>query len=928
VGQQRITLVAGAKTARSTTFHFTILQIRRQIHGSSARKRAVGQHQRCGPQETQEWQDALSGVIDQEGPDRAHFLIEGLIAQARQEGIDIPYSATTEYVNTIPVERQPKYPGNADMEIRIHNYIRWNAMAMVVRANKNSNVGGHIASFASAAALYDVGFSWFWHAPSEQHGGDLIFFQGHSVPGVYARAHLLGRLTDEQMDCFRQEVDGKGVSSYPHPWLMPDFWQFPTVSMGLGPLQAIYSARFMKYLDSRGFIEARDRKVWAFLGDGETDEVESLGAIGMAARERLDNLIFVINCNLQRLDGPVRGNGKIIQELEGTFRGAGWNVIKLIWGTNWDTLFLRDKKGILKQRMMAALDGEYQTFKAKDGAYVREHFFNTPELKALVADWTDDQVWALNRGGHDIFKIFSAYKSAVEHQGQPTLILAKTIKGFGMGQAGEAMNISHQQKKLDYEAIKRFRDRFNLPVRDDQVEELPYLKFAEGSPELTYMRQRRMDLGGYLPKRRRTAPALEVPALAAFDALLKASGEGREVSTTMAIVRFLNILLKDKKVGRHVVPIVPDESRTFGMEGLFRQIGIWNQEGQKYVPEDHDQLMFYKESKDGQVLQEGINEAGAMSDWIAAATAYSVHGVQMIPFYICYSMFGLQRTMDLCWAAADQRSRGFLIGGTAGRTTLNGEGLQHEDGHSLVLSSLIPNCLSYDPTFSFEIAVIMQEGMRRMYQEQEDIFYYVTVMNENYEHPEMPVGAAADILKGMYLLRRGHSSDTNPAAPRVQLLGSGTIFREVIAAAELLKNDWGIDADLWGCPSFTELARNGNDVQRWNMLNPIAKPKLSHVESCLGDTRGPIVAATDYVRMYAEQIRPFLNRRYVTLGTDGFGRSDTRAKLRHFFEVDRRWVTVAALKALADDGTIERGKVAEAITRYGIDVNKPNPTTV
>jgi pyruvate dehydrogenase E1 component len=648
----------------------------------------------------------------------------------------------------------------------------------------------------------------------------------------------------------------------------------------------------------------------------------------MAARERLDNLIFVINCNLQRLDGPVRGNGKIIQELEGTFRGAGWNVIKLIWGTNWDTLFLRDKKGILKQRMMAALDGEYQTFKAKDGAYVREHFFNTPELKALVADWTDDQVWALNRGGHDIFKIFSAYKSAVEHQGQPTLILAKTIKGFGMGQAGEAMNISHQQKKLDYEAIKRFRDRFNLPVRDDQVEELPYLKFAEGSPELTYMRQRRMDLGGYLPKRRRTAPALEVPALAAFDALLKASGEGREVSTTMAIVRFLNILLKDKKVGRHVVPIVPDESRTFGMEGLFRQIGIWNQEGQKYVPEDHDQLMFYKESKDGQVLQEGINEAGAMSDWIAAATAYSVHGVQMIPFYICYSMFGLQRTMDLCWAAADQRSRGFLIGGTAGRTTLNGEGLQHEDGHSLVLSSLIPNCLSYDPTFSFEIAVIMQEGMRRMYQEQEDIFYYVTVMNENYEHPEMPVDAAADILKGMYLLRRGHSSDTNPAAPRVQLLGSGTIFREVIAAAELLKNDWGIDADLWGCPSFTELARNGNDVQRWNMLNPIAKPKLSHVESCLGDTRGPIVAATDYVRMYAEQIRPFLNRRYVTLGTDGFGRSDTRAKLRHFFEVDRRWVTVAALKALADDGTIERGKVAEAIARYGIDVNKPNPTTV
>ncbi|MBO3708310.1 MAG: pyruvate dehydrogenase (acetyl-transferring), homodimeric type [Candidatus Accumulibacter sp.] len=880
------------------------------------------------PQETQEWQDALSGVIDQEGPDRAHFLIQGLIAQARQEGIDIPYSATTEYVNTIPVERQPKYPGNADMEIRIHNYIRWNSMAMVVRANRHSNVGGHIASFASAAALYDVGFSWFWHAPSETHGGDLIFFQGHSVPGVYARAHLLGRLTDEQMDCFRQEVDGKGVSSYPHPWLMPGFWQFPTVSMGLGPIQAIYQARFMKYLDSRGFIKAADRKVWAFLGDGETDEVESLGAIGMAARERLDNLIFVINCNLQRLDGPVRGNGKIIQELEGTFRGAGWNVIKLIWGTNWDALFLRDRNGILKKRMMEIVDGEYQTFKAKDGAYVREHFFNTPELKELVADWTDDQVWALNRGGHDIFKIYSAYKAAVEHQGQPTLILAKTIKGYGMGQAGEGMNISHQQKKLDFDAIKRFRDRFSLPVSDDQLYELPYLKFAEGSAELSYMRQRRMDLGGYLPKRRGAAAPLEVPELAAFDTLLKASGEGREVSTTMAIVRLLNILLKDKKVGRHVVPIVPDESRTFGMEGLFRQVGIWNQDGQKYVPEDHDQLMFYKESKDGQVLQEGINEAGAMSDWIAAATAYSVHGVQMIPFYICYSMFGMQRTMDLCWAAADQRARGFLIGGTAGRTTLNGEGLQHEDGHSLVLSSLIPNCLSYDPTFSFEIAVIMREGLRRMYQEQEDIFYYITVMNENYEHPEMPAGAEVDILKGMYLLRRGQSSDTRPATPRVQLLGSGTIFREVIAAAELLKNDWGVDADLWGCPSFTELARDGLDVQRWNMLNPLAKPRVSHVESCLGDTRGPIVAATDYVRMFAEQIRPFINRRYVTLGTDGFGRSDTREKLRHFFEVDRRWVTVAALKALADDGTIERDKVAHAIARYGIDVNKPNPTTV
>ncbi len=881
------------------------------------------------PQETQEWHDALDGVIDNEGADRAHYLIERMIEQAREEGIDLPYSATTEYINTIPVDRQPKYPGNPDLEIRIHNTIRWNAMAMVVRANKNTNVGGHIASFASAAVLYDVGFSWFWHAPSAEHGGDLVFFQGHSVVGVYARAHLLGRLSDEQMTNFRQEVDGRGISSYPHPWLMPDFWQFPTVSMGLGPSQAIYQARFMKYRASRGFIEAKGRKVWAFLGDGETDEVEALGAIGMAAREKLDNLIFVINCNLQRLDGPVRGNGKIIQELEGEFRGAGWNVIKVIWGTHWDTLFQRDKKGILKQRMMDVVDGEYQTYKAKDGAYVREYFFNTPELKELVADWTDADIWALNRGGLDIFKIFAAYKAAVEHQGQPTLILAKTIKGYGMGTAGEAMNISHQQKKLDHEAVRRFRDRFGLSVPDDRLDEIPFLKFEEGSVELDYMRQRRMDLGGYLPQRRRkAATALEIPALSSFDALLKASGEGREVSTTMSIVRILNILLKDKKIGRHIVPIVPDESRTFGMEGLFRQVGIWNQQGQNYVPEDHDQLMFYKESKDGQVLQEGINEAGAMCDWIAAGTAYSVHGVQMIPFYICYSMFGLQRTMDLCWAAGDQRARGFMIGGTAGRTTLNGEGLQHEDGHSLVLSGLIPNCVSYDPTFSFEVAVVMHEGLRRMVGEQEDVFFYLTVMNENYEHPEMPDGAAADIVKGMYLLRKGMVSDGPKAAPRVQLLGSGTIFREVIAAAELLKSDWGVDADLWGCPSFNELARDGNDAQRWNLLNPLEKPKLSHVETCLNDTRGPIVAATDYVRLYAEQIRPFINRRYVTLGTDGFGRSDTREKLRHFFEVDRRWVTVAALKALADDGVLARNVVAEALIQYGIAADKPNPMTV
>ncbi len=879
------------------------------------------------PQETREWLESLAAVVEKEGPARAHYLIETLIATARQEGVNIPYSATTEYINTIPAEQQPPYPGDPDMEIKLHSYIRWNAMAMVVRANKDTNVGGHIASFASAAALYDVGFSHFWHAPSEQHDGDMIYFQGHSVPGIYARAFMLGRLTEEQMDNFRQEVGGKGISSYPHPWLMPDFWQFPTVSMGLGPLCAIYQARFMKYMASRGMIDAaraEQRKVWAFLGDGETDEVESLGAIGMAGREKLDNLVFVINCNLQRLDGPVRGNGKIIQELEAGFRGAGWNVIKVIWGTAWDALFARDKKGLLKQRMMELCDGEYQTFKAKDGAYVREHFFNTPDLRALVADWTDDQVWNLNRGGHDLFKIFSAYKAASEHKGQPTLILAKTIKGFGMGQAGEAMNISHQQKKMDVEAIRRFRDRFGLPVPDDKLEELPYLKFEEGSPEHKYMMQRRLDLGGFLPQRRTKAEPLAVPALDAFAALLKASGEGRELSTTMAVVRIMNTLLKDKQIGKHIVPIVPDESRTFGMEGMFRQYGIWNQEGQKYVPEDHDQLMFYKESQTGQVLQEGINEAGAMADWIAAGTAYSVHGVQMVPFYIFYSMFGLQRTMDLCWAAADQRTRGFLIGGTAGRTTLNGEGLQHEDGHSLLLANMIPNCVSYDPTFQYEVAVIVQDGLRRMFAEQEDVYYYITVMNENYEHPEMPAGAEADILKGLYAFRKGAAG----SGPRVQLMGSGTIFREVIAAADLLKADWGVDADIWGAPSFNELARNGQDVERWNLLHPMEEPRKSHVAQKLDGAQGPVIAATDYIRMFAEQIRPFVKGSYVTLGTDGFGRSDTREQLRHFFEVDRHWVTLAALKALADEGTIGRDKVAAALVKYNLDPSKPNPMSV
>ena len=845
-------------------------------------------------QETQEWLEALDGVIASEGPQRAHYLIERLIDTAQQHGADIPYSANTQYINTIPVDLQPQYPGDADMELKIHSYIRWNAMAMVVRANKHTNVGGHIASFASAAALYDVGFSHFWHAPNGKHDGDLIFFQGHAVPGVYARAYMLGRFNEEQMDNFRQEVSGKGISSYPHPWLMPDFWQFPTVSMGLGPIQAIYQARFMKYMASRGLIDAdkaAQRKVWAFLGDGETDEVESLGAIGMAAREKLDNLIFVINCNLQRLDGPVRGNGKIIQELEGEFRGAGWNVLKVIWGTQWDTLFAQDKSGALKRRMLEVVDGEYQTYKSKDGAYVREHFFNTPELKALVDDWTDEEIWRLNRGGHDLFKIFAAYNAAMNNVGQPTVILAKTIKGFGMGAAGEAMNISHQQKKMDLDAIRRFRDRFDLPVPDDQLEKIPYLKFAEDSPEYKYMLERRQNLGGFLPQRRRSADALPVPGLDAFDALLKASGEGRELSTTMAIVRIMNTLLRDKQIGKHIVPIVPDESRTFGMEGMFRQYGIWSQEGQKYLPEDHDQLMFYKESVDGQVLQEGINEAGAMSDWIAAGTAYSVHGVQMVPFYIFYSMFGLQRTMDLCWAAGDQRTRGFLIGGTAGRTTLNGEGLQHEDGHSQILAGTIPNCITYDPTFQYEVAVIVQDGMRRMFAEQEDVFYYLTVMNENYEHPEMPKGAEKDILKGMYAFRKGGKGK----GPRVQLLGSGTIFNEVIAAADLLKKDWGVEADIWGCPSFNELARDGQATARWNLLHPTDKPKKSHVETLLEGAKGPVVAATDYVKLFAEQIRPWVPGRYTVLGTDGFGRSDTREKLRHFFEVNRYWVTLLSL---------------------------------
>jgi pyruvate dehydrogenase E1 component len=876
------------------------------------------------PQETREWLDAIDGVIDHEGPDRAHFLIEQLIDKSRRRGAYVPFSANTAYINTIPADRQPKMPGDQAIEEKIRNYARWNAMAMVVRANKHTNVGGHIASYASAATLYDVGYNHFWHAPSEVHGGDLVFIQGHSAPGIYARMYMLGRFTEEQMDNFRQEVDGKGISSYPHPWLMPDVWQFPTVSMGLGPLMAIYQARFMKYLQDRGLARTEGRKVWCFCGDGEMDEPESMGAIGLAGREMLDNLIFVVNCNLQRLDGPVRGNGKIIQELESDFRGAGWNVIKVIWGTRWDALFARDKKGILARRMMECVDGEYQTFKSKNGAYVREYFFNTPELKELVADWTDEDIWHLNRGGLDPFKVYAAYHAAVNHKGQPTVILAKTIKGYGMGDAGEAQNITHQQKKMSVESIRSMRDRFQLSVPDDQLEKVPYINFPPGSPEAEYMKARRMELGGFLPARRRKAEALTVPPLSAFERFLK-STEDREISTTMAFVQILHTLIRDKSLGKRIVPIVPDESRTFGMEGMFRQLGIWNQLGQLYTPQDADQLMFYKESKDGQILQEGINEAGATCDWMAAATAYSTHAVPMIPFYIFYSMFGFQRVGDLTWAAGDMRSRGFLLGGTAGRTTLNGEGLQHEDGHSHMISATVPNCVSYDPTFSYEVAVIIQDGLRRMYAEQHDVYYYVTLMNENYAHPAMPEGAAPNIIKGMYLLKPGPAKSK---APRVQLLGSGTILREVMAAAELLARDWGVEADLWGCPSFTELARDGHAAARWNLLHPTEAPHLAHVQTCLKDTAGPVIAATDYVRAFAEQIRAFVPRRFVVLGTDGFGRSDTREKLRRFFEVDRHYIVVAALKALADDGALAASKAAEAIRKYGIDPAKAPPWTV
>ena len=881
------------------------------------------------PVETQEWREALDSVLAFEGTERAHFLLEELMQEARRKGAPVPYSANTPYLNTIPPDREAAHPGDRAIEHRIRSYIRWNALAIVLRANKESSeLGGHIASFQSSALLYDTGFMHFWHAPTESHGGDLVYVQGHCSPGIYARSFIEGRLSEEQLLSFRQEVDGKGLSSYPHPWLMPDYWQFPTVSMGLGPLMAIYQARFLKYLQGRGLANTEGRKVWAFLGDGETDEPESLGAISLGGREHLDNLVFVINCNLQRLDGPVRGNGKIIQELEGIFRGAGWNVIKVLWGSGWDKLIAADTTGILLKRMEEVVDGEYQDFKSKNGAYVREHFFGKyPELAAMVAGWSDDQIWALVRGGHDPYKVYAAYHAAQHHKGQPTVILAKTVKGYGMGEAGEGQNITHQQKKMGESHLHDFAERFGLPLTDEQIHDIPFLTFPEGSPELEYLRARRKALGGYLPSRRQQSSlSLEVPPLSAFSAQLTATGD-RTISTTMAFVRILNTLLRDKKMGKHVVPIVPDESRTFGMEGMFRQFGIFSQVGQLYRPQDADQLMFYKEDKSGQILQEGINEAGAMASWIAAATSYSTNDVPMIPFYIYYSMFGFQRIGDLAWAAGDMRARGFLVGGTSGRTTLNGEGLQHEDGHSHIMSATIPNCISYDPTFAYEVAVVVQDGLRRMYAEQEDVYYYLTTLNENYEHPAMPEGAEEGIRKGMYLFRAAEKA-TGKARPRVQLLGCGAILREVIAAADLLRDEWGVDADIWSVPSFTELGREAQDVERWNLLHPTETPRRSWVEQCLGAGEGPVVAATDYMRMFANQIRPYVRQRYRVLGTDGFGRSDYRRKLRHFFEVDRRWVTLAALESLALDGVLPAGKVAEAIAKYGIDPEKANPARV
>ena len=876
------------------------------------------------PQETQEWLESLDAVIKVHGAERAHYLLEQLVDQTRRSGVYLPFKPNTAYVNSIAVGQERPYPGDRALERRIEAYIRWNALATVVKANRESSeYGGHIATYASAATLYEVGFNHFWRAASEQHPGDMIFVQGHASPGIYSRAFMEGRLTEENLKFFRKEVESdKGLSSYPHPKLMPQFWQFPTVSMGLGPMMAIYQARFQRYLENRSIVPTTDRKVWAFLGDGEMDEPESMGALTLPVREGLDNLVFVINCNLQRLDGPVRGNGKIIQELEAAFLGAGWNVIKVVWGSRWDPLLAKDTKGLLRRVMEECVDGEYQNFKAKGGAYTRENFFGKyPELKEMVANMSDEDIWHLNRGGHDSQKVYNAYAAAMAHKGQPTVILAKTVKGFKMGRYGESQNITHQQKKLDDQALREVRDRIGVDVTDEQILNAPFQRLPENSPEMKYLHERRQKLGGYLPKRQDVAPALKVPALSAFDSLLQSTGD-RDISTTMVFVRILQVLLKDKEISKYVVPIVPDEARTFGMEGLFRQVGIYSSKGQLYTPQDADQLMFYKEDKKGQILEEGINEGGAVSSWIAAATAYANHGVNMIPFYIYYSMFGFQRVGDYLWAAGDMQARGFLLGATAGRTTLAGEGLQHQDGHSLLAASTIPNCVAYDPTYSYELAVIIQDGMRRMYQERENIFYYLTCMNENYAHPAMPTGTEAGILKGMYLLK-----SVGKTTSKVTLLGSGTILREVEAAAVILEQEFKIGSDIYSCTSFSELRREALDVERWNLLHPADRQRDSYITQTLSGSKGPFIASTDYMKVVADQIRQWVPGRYVVLGTDGYGRSDGRAALRRHFEVDRHYIVAASLKALADEDKLDKQIAQDYVARH-IDASKPNPASL
>jgi pyruvate dehydrogenase E1 component len=878
------------------------------------------------PVETKEWLDSIDSVIAQHGPERAHFILNQMVDYARRSGTYLPFSHNTAYLNTIPVGKQPSYPGDRAIEKRIEAIIRWNAMAMVVQANKESSeFGGHISTYASSATLYEVGFNHFWRAPTKENQGDMVFIQGHSSPGIYARAYLEGRLNESQLNGFRKEASGNGLSSYPHPWLMPDFWQFPTVSMGLGPMMATYQARFMRYMEHRDLIQRSDRKVWCFLGDGEMDEPESMGAITMPVREGLDNLVFVVNCNLQRLDGPVRGNGKIIQELEAAFGGAGWNVIKLIWGSRWDPLLARDTDGLLRKIMEECVDGEYQNFKSKGGDYVRENFFGKyPETREMVTNLSDQDIWRLNRGGHDAKKVYAAYDQAINHKGRPTIILAKTVKGFGMGAAGEGQNIAHQQKKLDIDALKEFRDRFNIPISDKDIKDVPYYKPSAKSPELEYLQEQRKNLGGFLPQRRIKSKNLKIPSLEMFKSQLEGTGD-REASTTMAFIRILTSIVRDKKIGKNVVPIVPDEARTFGMEGMFRQIGIYSSKGQLYTPQDADQLMFYREDKKGQILEEGINEAGAFCSWLAAGTSYSNHDQQMIPFYIYYSMFGFQRIGDFVWAGGDMQSRGFLIGGTAGRTTLAGEGLQHQDGHSLISASSIPNCVAYDPTYAYELAVIIHDGLRRMMGMQENIFYYITCMNENYIHPALPKGSEAGILKGMYLLREGKTKDN---INKPQLMGSGTILREVINAADILLNDYDISSDIWSVTSFNELRREALEKDRLNQLNPGSQKKLSYVERCLKGRSGPFIAATDYMTLLPDQIQKWIPGSYTTLGTDGYGRSDGRSALRDHFEVDSRYIVLATLNALCDQGEIDQKIILQAMKKFKINPKKPDPVKV